>query len=92
MADPCPNIRLYGAARYHKTQYYMEFMDGQSVPYVFRDVEAHKEYAQELRALCENGKLNFPTLLVGEKRLRNPSEKEMLKWIAPCLAKRNMAL
>ncbi|MGB5189773.1 glutaredoxin family protein, partial [Robiginitalea sp.] len=70
----------------------MEFMDGQSVPYVFRDVEAHEEYAQELRALCENGKLNFPTLMVGEKCLRNPSEKEVRKWIAPRLAKSNMVL
>jgi len=85
MVDPCTDIRLYGAARCHKTQYYRKFMDSKKVKYLFRDVEADEDYAQELRALYENRKLNFPTLRVGEKYLRNPSEKALLKWLAPCL-------
>ena len=85
MVDPCTDIRLYGAARCHKTQYYIAFMESRNIPYGFRDVEADKDYAQELRALYENGKLNFPTLRVGSKRLRNPSVQELLKWLAPCL-------
>ena len=83
MADTDPEIRLYGAAGCHKTQYYMEFMDSLKVPYVFLDVEKNEDYAQELRGLYQNGKLNFPTLRVGEKRLRHPSEKELLKWLTP---------
>ena len=83
MGDPCPEIRLFGSARCHKTQYYMEFMDSLKVPYVFMDVEKNEDYARELRAHYENGKLNFPTLRVGDKRLRNPSEKELLKWLNP---------
>ena len=83
MGDHSPEIRLYGAARCHKTQYYMELMDSLKAPYVFMDVEKNEDYARELRLLYENGKLNFPTLRVGDKRLRNPSEKEMLKWLSP---------
>ena len=83
MGNPCPEIRLYGAARCHKTQYYMEFMDSFRVAYMFLDVEKNEDYARELRALYENGKLNFPTVRVGDKRLRNPSEKELLKYLNP---------
>lgn len=89
MGDPCTEILLYGAARCHKTLYYMEFMDNRNIQYMFRDVERHEVYAQEVRALYRNGKLNFPTIRVGEKRLRNPSDKELLKWLAPNLPNTN---
>ena len=39
-----------------------------------------KEAAEELRSLYETGKLNFPTILVNEKKLRNPTDKELIKW------------
>lgn len=83
MADPCSEIHLFGAARCHKTQYYMEFMDSLKVPYMFRDVEKNEDYGRELKALYENGKLNFPTLRVGDRCLRNPTEKELLEWLTP---------
>jgi arsenate reductase-like glutaredoxin family protein len=81
MEDKFPKIILYGAARCHKTQYYIELLRREIQPFEFHDVEVNQGYAEELRGLYKGGKLNFPTLKVGEKRLRNPSEKELLKWI-----------
>ena len=51
------------------------------LPFEFLDVKAHEVYAEELRGLYENGKLNFPTITIGEKKLRNPKKEELEKWI-----------
>ena len=59
MANPNPDIRLYGAERCHKTQFYMEFMHGMKGPYTFPDVEKKCGYARELSTLYKNGKRNF---------------------------------
>ncbi|WP_111684390.1 glutaredoxin family protein [Winogradskyella tangerina] len=74
-------IKLFGAARCHKTQYYQQFLDDQNLDYSFLDVELNDDYAEELRNLYENRKLNFPTITIGKKKLRNPSDKELLKWL-----------
>jgi len=74
-------IRLYGAERCHKTQYYKSLLETRNLDYAFLDVEHHEDFAQELRNLYENRKLNFPTITIGNKKLRNPSEKELQKWL-----------
>lgn len=74
-------IKLYGADRCHKTQYYLRFLAAQKLDVVFLDVEKSEEYANELRSLYTNGKLNFPTITIDSKKLRNPSDKELQKWI-----------
>lgn len=52
-----------------------------SLPFDFLDVENNEENAAELRSLYENGRLNFPTITIGTKKLRNPTEKDLIKWI-----------
>jgi arsenate reductase-like glutaredoxin family protein len=74
-------IKLYGAERCHKTQYYKTFFKTRTVNYAFLDVEKSEIFAEELRGLYENRKLNFPTILMGKKKLRNPTEKELDKWL-----------
>jgi arsenate reductase-like glutaredoxin family protein len=74
-------IKLYGAERCHKTQYYKTFFKTRNVNYAFLDVEKSEIFAEELRGLYENRKLNFPTILMGKKKLRNPTEKELDKWL-----------
>jgi arsenate reductase-like glutaredoxin family protein len=74
-------IKLYGSKRCHKTKFYQSLLKQKKIDYQFLDVEENKNSAEELRALYENGKLNFPTLTVLGKRLRNPSVKELTKWI-----------
>jgi len=76
-----PIIKLYGAERCHKTNYYIEFLNKTKLPYQFLDVEKNKDHAEVLRGLYENGKLNFPTVMIGEKKLRNPSNEELEKWL-----------
>ena len=73
-------IKLYGTERCHKTQYYKRFLDNLSLEFTFLDVESDENNAEALRNLFENGRLNFPTLTIGEKKLRNPSGEDLMKW------------
>ena len=74
-------IKLYGTERCHKTMYYKKYLEGLNLEYKFLDVELNQANAEALRSLYENRKLNFPTLTIGEKKLRNPSDKDLKKWI-----------
>lgn len=74
-------ITLYGAERCHKTKYYQSFLDKLNVDYTFLDVETNNANAEELRNLYQNKKLNFPTITIGKKKLRNPSDNDLLKWL-----------
>ncbi|MEP0266698.1 N-acetyltransferase [Dokdonia sp.] len=76
-----PKIKLYGADHCHKTRYYQLVLDKIGLPYEFLDVEANKAHAEELRNLYENRKLNFPTITIGKKKLRNPYKEDILKWM-----------
>lgn len=75
------DIELFGAARCHKTQHYMEFFREKNIPFTFYDVEENEDYAEKLRSLYENRKLNFPTIMIKDKKLRNPNDNELLKWL-----------
>lgn len=74
-------IKLYGAARCHKTQFYISYFQNKNLDFTFLDVEKSEEAAEELRDLYENRKLNFPTILIKDKKLRNPRTDELEKWL-----------
>ena len=74
-------IKLYGTERCHKTQYYKTFLETRNLDYAFLDVAQNEEFTEELRNLYENRKLNFPTITIHTKKLRNPSDKDLQKWI-----------
>ena len=76
-----PEIKLYGAENCHKTRYYQGLLEGKMIPFKFLDVDSDEDNALELRSLYLNGKLNYPTILIGEKKLRNPSDEELWKWL-----------
>lgn len=76
-----PIIKLYGTEGCHKTNYYQSLLNEIGLPYSFLDVEANEEYAEELRRLYTNRKLNFPTITIGNKKLRNPDKEELIKWL-----------
>ncbi|MFT5958472.1 MAG: arsenate reductase-like glutaredoxin family protein [Polaribacter sp.] len=80
-------IQLFGAERCHKTQYYKLFLKTRNLNYAFLDVENNAESATKLRNLYENKNLNFPTIIIDHKKLRNPSDKELQKWIDKAKAK-----
>ena len=79
--DAIPIIKLYGAEDCHKTNYYKILLNKTELPYQFLDVELNKNNAEELRCFYENRKLNFPTITIGEKKLRNPNEEDLEKWL-----------
>jgi len=81
MKSKIPKIKLYGADGCHKTNYYRLVLDEIALPYEFLDVEGNEDHAEELRGLYENRKLNFPTITIGKKKLRNPYKEDIIKWM-----------
>ena len=76
-----PEIKLYGTDGCHKTHYYQLVLNETGLSYLFLDVEKNANHAEELRGLYENRKLNFPTITIGAKKLRNPYKEELYKWL-----------
>lgn len=74
-------IKLYGTERCHKTKCYQDFFKQENLKYTFLDVEENAAFADELRGLYANRKLNFPTITIRDKKLRNPLDKDLIKWI-----------
>jgi arsenate reductase-like glutaredoxin family protein len=74
-------IKLFGAARCHKTQHYQQYFKERALDFEFLDVEENESHAEELRSLYTNRKLNFPTITLNNKKLRNPSDEELSQWI-----------
>lgn len=74
-------VILYGSKNCHKTVHYQEFLMNKKVDFDFYDVVQNQERAKELRSLYKSGKLNFPTLLIKGKKLRNPQDEELEKWL-----------
>ncbi len=75
-------ITLYGSEKCHKTQFYLAYFADKLIDVEFKDVLKFETFGQELRALYVNGKLNFPTLLINGKKLRNPRVQEIEKWLS----------
>ena len=76
-----PEIKLYGEKGCMKTHYYQLLLNKIGLPYKFLDVIENEDYAAELRSLYTTNKLNFPTITIGTKKLRNPYKEELLKWM-----------
>ncbi len=74
-------IKLFGHKDCHKTKIYQSYLKEKEVQFVFLDVHEDESAANELRSLYVNGKLNFPTILIGTKKLRNPKLKDLDKWL-----------
>ena len=79
--SPIPKIKLYGSETCHKTQYYKALLGKKGMEYTFLDVVKNERFANELKGLYTSGRLNFPTLTIGKKKLRNPSDSQLNKWI-----------
>lgn len=78
-------IKLFGRKECHKTKIYQSYLMEKRFHFVFLDVHENDVAADELRSLYTNGKLNFPTILVGTKRLRNPKFKDLDRWLTASL-------
>lgn len=82
-----PNqIVLYGSSTCYKTNALLRFLQEIDRPFLFFDVEKDPEKAQELRNMYFFKRLIYPTLLVDDKKMKEPAffEVELL------LRKKNM--
>ena len=59
----------------------MNFFHEKNILFTFFDVEENEDDAEALRNLYENRRLNFPTIVIKGKKLRNPNDNELLKWL-----------
>ena len=55
--------------------------DTEAKKIINNDEEVIKQITAEFGAVYENGKLNFPTITIGSKKLRNPYKEELYKWL-----------
>ncbi len=74
-------VKLFGHKECRKTKIYQSYLREKGIEFVFLDVHEDAAAADELRSLYLTGKLNFPTILVGSKKLRNPKFNELDKWL-----------
>ena len=81
MTNTDNQLIIYGAERCHKCVFYKQYLTDKGLKPQFLDVEENEGHAEALRALYTTGKLNFPTLLVGGKKLRNPATSLLDKWL-----------
>ena len=82
-------VKLFGHKDCHKTMIYQSYLKEKGVPFVFLDVHENEAAADELRSLYQNGKLNFPTIMIGQKKLRNPKFTDIDKWLNKSLLETN---
>jgi arsenate reductase-like glutaredoxin family protein len=75
------NIILYGSEKCHKTKYYKSYLKEKGFSFLFKDVIVNTDFGLELKGMYETGKLNFPTLIVCSKKLRNPSNNVLDTWL-----------
>jgi arsenate reductase-like glutaredoxin family protein len=74
-------IKLYGSIKCHKTKYYISELEKYNLNFRFLDVVENEKYAGELRSLYLTRRLNFPTIMLGDKKLRNPNDSDLKKWL-----------
>ncbi len=74
-------VKLFGQRDCHKTMIYHSYLKEKGIQFVFLDVHESESAGDELKSLYLNGKLNFPTILIGAKKLRNPKFTDLDKWL-----------
>ncbi len=79
MSNVIPIVELFGSENCHKTELYTQFLSNLNIHFIFHDVEQDERAARRLRSYYESGKLNYPTILIGTKKLRNPTSFDLMK-------------
>lgn len=75
------DVTLFGETRCHKTRYYQKALEERGVLYELAEVDKDDRAAQRLVDLTGSaGK--FPTFLIKERKIRNPSPRELDKALA----------
>jgi ribosomal protein S18 acetylase RimI-like enzyme len=73
------HVKLYGSNECHKTLAYKRHLEELGVDHKFLDVQVDAVAAEDLRSYYADRRLNYPTIAIGERRLRNPPLLELEK-------------
>ncbi len=76
------DAKLYALGGCRKGRIYAHLLRSRGIEFDFCDIEVSPNAAAELRKLFNDGNLKSPTLVIGGKKLRNPSERELDRVLA----------
>jgi glutaredoxin len=65
-------IKLFGKATCHKSQFYKQWLTDNHIPYDFYELKNNEMNQDFLTLFYANGQQHFPTIVIGNKTLRNP--------------------
>jgi thioredoxin reductase (NADPH) len=82
-----PNVTVYGSRNCPDTTRALRFLDGQEVPYEFRDLDESPELDRYVADLNQ-GKRVLPTIQIDNAVLINPSDQELGSAIQQAAAER----
>ncbi|NQZ45244.1 MAG: glutaredoxin family protein [Flavobacteriaceae bacterium] len=73
-------LELYGTQWCMKSATLRNYLQSKWIEFDDFNVETDEDAANRVRALYD-GKLKFPTLILGDKFLKNPTTKEMVEFL-----------
>jgi glutaredoxin len=82
-----PNVSIYGSKNCADTTRAMRFLDGQQVPYEFKDVDLAPELNTYIANL-NHGVLKMPLIQIDNEILINPSDSALAKAVERSAAER----
>lgn len=74
-------IKLFGKNSCHKSRFYQEWLRHQNIPFDFYELENNTMNTEFLTMFYAEGKAHFPTIVVGNRTLRNPSLSKISKQL-----------
>ena len=82
-----PNITVYGSHHCPDTTRALQFLEGQQIPYEFRDLDESPELNAYVADL-NHGKRVIPTIQIDNAILINPSDQELGSAVQQSAAER----
>ncbi len=74
-------IKLFGKATCHKSRFYKQWMSDNHIPYDYYELENDVMNQEFLTLFYANGEQHFPTIVIGNKTLRNPAVTKVRKQL-----------
>ena len=82
-----PNVTVYGSRTCPDTTRATGYLDRESIPYEFKDVDDSPEYNDYIAGL-NGGKRVMPTIRIDNETLINPSEAELGRAVTDAASER----
>ena len=75
------NLQLFGSLACHKTKEYIGFLEKNGVKFEYYDVKDDLDAAEKLKKLFKSDELKFPTFILNDRIIRNPTIEKLEKQL-----------